>query len=87
MSGPVASALKQALSDHIAKVGDALSPEEFAKIQDQVKEVTGSKGKGLFMPMRVILTGQAHGPDLKLVIPLLGAKHALARIERVLSEI
>ena len=36
-----------------------------------VKEATGRKGKGLFMPLRLALTGQAHGPDMGSVMPLL----------------
>ena len=32
-----------------------------------VKEATGRKGKGLFMPLRKALTGQAHGPDMAKV--------------------
>ncbi|MCZ0812411.1 MAG: glutamate--tRNA ligase [Pseudomonadota bacterium] len=37
----------------------------------EVKETTGRKGKGLFMPLRKALTGQAHGPDMGQVLPLL----------------
>ena len=36
-----------------------------------VKEATGRKGKGLFMPLRKALTGQGHGPDMGDVMPLL----------------
>jgi glutamyl-tRNA synthetase len=36
-----------------------------------VKEATGRKGKGLFMPLRKALTGQAHGPDMASTMPLL----------------
>ena len=35
-----------------------------------VKEATGRKGKGLFMPLRKAVTGQAHGPDMSDVMPL-----------------
>ncbi|MEW6056736.1 MAG: glutamate--tRNA ligase [Bdellovibrionota bacterium] len=81
----VAMALKQAVEKHRSGQGEDISPDDFAKIQDEVKTTTGAKGKGLFMPIRVALTGQTHGPELKLVVPLLGAKAALARIDRVLS--
>jgi len=37
----------------------------------EVKAATGRKGKGLFMPLRKALTGQAHGPDMARVLPLL----------------
>ncbi len=36
-----------------------------------VKEATGRKGRGLFMPLRKALTGQSHGPDMSKVMPLL----------------
>ncbi len=36
-----------------------------------VKEATGRKGKGLFMPLRKALTGMAHGPDMSKLLPLL----------------
>lgn len=36
-----------------------------------VKEKTGRKGKGLFMPLRLALTGQARGPEMAAVMPLL----------------
>jgi len=36
-----------------------------------VKEATGRKGRGLFMPLRKALTGQQHGPDMSSVMPLL----------------
>jgi glutamyl-tRNA synthetase len=36
-----------------------------------VKEKTGRKGKGLFMPLRKALTGQSHGPDMSALMPLL----------------
>jgi glutamyl-tRNA synthetase len=36
-----------------------------------VKEETGRKGKALFMPLRKALTGQAHGPEMAQVLPLL----------------
>jgi len=36
-----------------------------------VKEATGRKGKGLFMPLRKALTGRERGPDMSAVLPLL----------------
>jgi glutamyl-tRNA synthetase len=37
----------------------------------QVKAATGRKGKALFMPLRKALTGQAHGPEMSELMPLL----------------
>ena len=39
-----------------------------------VKEATGRKGKGLFMPLRKAVTGRARGPDMADVMPLLQIK-------------
>ncbi|MEE4187398.1 MAG: glutamate--tRNA ligase [Roseobacter sp.] len=36
-----------------------------------VKEQSGRKGRGLFMPLRKALTGQSHGPDMSALMPLL----------------
>lgn len=46
-----------------------------------VKEKTGSKGKGLFMPLRLILTGQAHGPDMAAMAPLIGREAIVRRLK------
>jgi len=45
-----------------------------------VQTATGVKGKGLFMPIRVALTGQTHGPDLNGTIWLLGREKVLRRL-------
>ncbi|RGP38851.1 glutamate--tRNA ligase [Pseudotabrizicola alkalilacus] len=42
-----------------------------------VKEATGRKGKGLFMPLRKALTGQEHGPEMADVMPLLTKRPSL----------
>ncbi|ATG49048.1 glutamate--tRNA ligase [Celeribacter ethanolicus] len=42
-----------------------------------VKEATGRKGKGLFMPLRKAVTGMAHGPDMSNVLPLMQNKPTL----------
>lgn len=45
--------------------------QSWASWTNTVKEATGRKGRGLFMPLRKALTGQAHGPDMSQVLPLL----------------
>lgn len=37
-------------------------------------------GKKVYMPLRVALTGQTHGPELFYIIPILGKEKALARL-------
>ncbi len=39
-----------------------------------VKDATGRKGKGLFMPLRLAITGQPRGPEMADVMPLLQVK-------------
>ena len=46
----------------------------------KVKDATGRKGKDLFMPLRIALTGLDHGPELKLLLPLIGESEARARL-------
>ncbi|MCW8916247.1 MAG: glutamate--tRNA ligase [Magnetovibrio sp.] len=46
-----------------------------------IKEATGRKGKGLFMPLRKALTGLEHGPELKAYLPLIGRDRAIARLQ------
>ncbi|WP_449414606.1 glutamate--tRNA ligase [Ochrobactrum teleogrylli] len=46
---------------------------------DAVKSETGRKGKGLFMPLRVALTGQSHGPELADLLVLMGADKVQSR--------
>ncbi|MET4101131.1 glutamyl-tRNA synthetase [Roseovarius sp. MBR-78] len=48
-----------------------LDTDSWGKWTAAVKAATGRKGKGLFMPLRKALTGQAHGPDMARVLPLL----------------
>jgi glutamyl-tRNA synthetase len=45
--------------------------ETWGQWTSAVKEATGRKGRGLFMPLRKALTGQSHGPDMAQVLPLL----------------
>jgi len=45
-----------------------------------VKEKTGCKGKELFMPLRFALTGMDHGPELKVLLPLIGRERAISRL-------
>ena len=45
-----------------------------------VKENTGRKGKALFMPLRKALTGRDNGPELDMLLPLIGEKRARKRL-------
>jgi glutamyl-tRNA synthetase len=45
-----------------------------------LKELTGRKGKALFLPLRRALTGLDHGPDMAALLPLIGRERAIARL-------
>jgi len=47
---------------------------------DAIKEATGRKGRALFLPLRLALTGEEHGPELKALLPLIGRARAAQRL-------
>jgi glutamyl-tRNA synthetase len=49
-----------------------------------IKEKLGIKGKQLFMPLRIALTGEEHGPELALIGQLLGADKIKQRLNDAL---
>ncbi len=52
-------------------------PETWSDWTSAVKEATGRKGKGLFMPLRKAITGRERGPEMADVMPLLQSKPSL----------
>jgi glutamyl-tRNA synthetase len=46
----------------------------------KVAESTGRKGKELFAPLRLALTGMDHGPELKQMLPLIGREEVIKRL-------
>jgi glutamyl-tRNA synthetase len=48
---------------------------------DGLKASTGRKGKSLFMPLRLALTGLDHGPELAALLPLIGRERAIKRLD------
>ena len=58
-----------ALADELAKSGPLTDKETFRALAARVREKTGAKGKALFHPIRVALTGRAEGPELDLAVP------------------
>jgi len=47
---------------------------------EALKGATGRKGKALFLPLRLALTGEEHGPDLRSLLPLIGRERAAQRL-------
>ena len=63
-----AKAVVTALAEELAGA-PRLDRERFRAIANLVKAKTGQKGKALFHPIRVALTGRAEGPELDLAVP------------------
>jgi glutamyl-tRNA synthetase len=84
VSGPVTPVIEDAA---LAGKAAALLPPEpwdqetWGAWTKAVAAETGAKGRGLFHPLRLALTGLEHGPELKKLLPLIGRDRALARLE------
>ena len=68
--------------------GPLLDRDAFRAMAARVKEKTGQKGKSLFHPIRVALTGEGGGPELDLAVPAMDRGAALppdAGVAKILS--
>src|SRR5262249_45189177 len=63
-----ARAVVAALAEELA-ASARLDRDIFRATANRVKARTGLKGKALFHPIRVVLTGRAEGPELDLAVP------------------
>jgi glutamyl-tRNA synthetase len=63
-----ARAVVKALASELAGAA-RLDRERFRAAANAVKVASGQKGKGLFHPIRIALTGKAEGPELDLAVP------------------
>lgn len=57
------------------------SSSDLKQLTKILKDRTGRKGAELFMPLRVALTGQAHGPELAPLLKLMSPERARRRLE------
>ena len=84
VAGPVAPVMADAA---LCGQAAALLPPEpwdeetWGRLAADLKQATGAKGKALFSPLRLALTGREQGPELKLLLPLIGRARARARLE------
>jgi glutamyl-tRNA synthetase len=56
------------------------SSDPWHALTARLKVETGRKGKALFLPLRLALTGRDHGPDMAALLPLIGQERALERL-------
>ena len=78
---------KQVFSGFINSIEDyeEISAEGFKEIMKNVQNDTGIKGKDLWMPIRIAITGQSHGPELPMLIEYFGKEKVVARINKVME--
>lgn len=53
------------------------------RVFKEIQKQTGIKGRKLFMPVRVLLTGQTHGPELGRILMILGKNSILKRLDHM----
>jgi glutamyl-tRNA synthetase len=85
MYGTIEGTLPSADSEFIRSTIDQLPPAPWNETTYDtwiaaIKPATTRKGKELFMPLRLALTGLEHGPELKKILPLLGREKTLERL-------
>ncbi len=68
-----AAALEAAVTDWLA--------DPWHQITNNLKELTGRKGKALFLPLRRALTGRDAGPDMAALLPLIGREATIERLK------
>ena len=80
--GPVTPIIEDAgLMEAAARLlPETIDETAWKRWTDAVKDETGAKGRGLFMPLRLALTGQDHGPDMATLAPLIGRERIARRL-------
>ncbi|MEO5935984.1 MAG: glutamate--tRNA ligase, partial [Terriglobales bacterium] len=81
----VIAAFAQCVAAERAGEGAALTAERFKAIVNEVKAETGAKGKELFHPIRIAITGSHSGPEFDKLIPMIEAGSRLQLPTHVLS--
>lgn len=73
-------------NEAVTQAAAGLLPDEpwdentWGSLTKAVKEKTGAKGRALFHPLRLALTGKDAGPELKVLLPFIGRERALERL-------
>ncbi len=59
-------------------------PADFFPLMKSIQKETGVKGKNLWMPVRIALTGELHGPELGMIAYYLGKAEMIRRLDTAL---
>ncbi len=84
VTGPVAArGLEAEDKAYCAMAAEVMAEtgDDWKALTTALKERTGRKGKALFLPLRLALTGMDHGPDMASLLPLIGTEQALKRLK------
>ena len=71
LAAPKSHDVLMAFVQHVEGDPSPMTAERFKSIMNEVKEKTGAKGKDLFHPVRIALTGSHSGPEFDKLIPIL----------------
>ncbi|PHR59324.1 MAG: glutamate--tRNA ligase [Robiginitomaculum sp.] len=80
MPGQITDEDKEFCQQAAKSLPDDITLETWSAWTGALKQETGRKGKTLFLPLRMALTGRARGPEMNKLLPLLGAERAKARL-------
>ncbi len=85
IEGPVAAPDQPEDTEFLAAAAEAAgdidwSGDPWHALTGALKESTGRKGRALFLPLRLALTGRDHGPDMAALLPLIGRERAIERL-------
>ena len=84
LKGEQVPELMQAIIDELNNVEEI--DMEYAKtFMKTIQKATGIKGKNLFMPTRVAITGSEHGPEMVNILYLLGKDKIIKRVSKILN--
>lgn len=87
LEDPSSICVIQALADVLDAVSETFLKEvESLDLIKLVQERSSQKGKKLYMPIRIALTGKTGGPELPIIIKILGRDRCLKRVRRILNQ-
>ena len=84
VEGPITATIAEEDRPFLVQAADIAATLDWSNpwpaLTGALKEATGRKGRALFLPLRLALTGREHGPDMAALLPLIGKENALDRL-------
>ena len=85
LGAPKANEVLTAFAEQVESDPAPMTPERFKAIMNEVKAKTGTKGKDLYHPVRIVFTGSHSGPEFDKLIPILEEGSQLALPTHVMN--